>query len=457
MTVEKTNKKSEVVKPTAQAQSPSPKSQPEPGNEAEDAFYSPENSLLEIDAISQRITELSNTLQTPAPNTQWQEANNRIIEFRAELERLQNDLQTHHRQDTKPRIEHEILNSLGQQMEMLAKQVRLSTEQSDRTYEGHLGCIHAVLKELKADIEALKTRSTDTSATDNTTEQITALGQLLVEEFNKLGSGHGTGQAIDQLSEKISGLENRFDEGLRRFLEESEDSNSVVEMSCKIDALMTMLENRTPSPSATEVDYRHQIDALTERVAKTQSTLEILVNSINRKLPTVTQQDAKAARQPAATVPPATASVPTAAAPTVAPASPSWEQQKKALLEGYGFESPETEPQTPTQTPAVQAATPDNNPEDRPVSIPDPLPEAEIESTPELEDLKTQLEEKLRRAEIEISIERAKIHQERRELETIQHDINQQQAKIESHSGEPDNDKGDNEEGGRRWSRFLGN
>ena len=109
------------------------------------------------------------------------------------------------------------------------------------------------------------------------------------------------------------------------------------------------------------------------------------------------------------------------------------------------------------QTQAVQAATPDNNPEDRPVCIPDPLPEAEIKSTPELEDLKTQLEEKLRRAEIEISIERAKIHQERRELETIQHDINQQQAKIESQSGEPDNDKGDNEEGGRRWSRFLGN
>ncbi|MCP4887998.1 MAG: hypothetical protein GY904_15445, partial [Planctomycetaceae bacterium] len=80
-----------------------------------------------------------------------------------------------------------------------------------------------------------------------------------------------------------------------------------------------------------------------------------------------------------------------------------------------------------------------------------------IESTPELEDLKTQLEEKLRRAEIEISIERAKIHQERRELETIQHDINQQQAKLESHSAEPGKEKGGNEEGGRRWSRFLGN
>ena len=450
MTVEKTNQKSEAVKPTAQAQSPSPKSQPEPGNEAEDAFYSPENSLLEIDAISQRITELSNTLPTPAPNTPWQEANNRIIEFRAELERLQNDLQTNHRQDTTPRIEHEILKSLGQQMEMLAKQVRLSTEQSDRTYEGHLGCIHAVLKELKADIEALKTNRIDTSTTDNTPEQIAALGQLLVEEFKELGNGPGTGQAIDQLSEKICALENRFDEGSRRFLEENDDGNSVVEMSCKIDALKAMLENRTPSPSATEVDYRHEIDALTERVAKTQSTLEILVNSINRMLPTVTQQDANAARQPPATAPPA-------AAPTVAPTSPSWEQQKKALLAGYGVESPETEPQTPAQTPPVQEATPDHLPENRPVSTPAPLPEAEIESTPELEDLKTQLEEKLRRAEIEISIERAKIHQERRELETIQHDINQQQAKIESHSAEPDKDKGDNEEGGRRWTRFLGN
>ncbi len=446
MTVEKTNKKSEVVKPTAQTQSPSPKSQPE----ADDGFYSPENSLLEIDAISQRIAELSNTLQTPAPNTQWQEANNRIIEFRAELERLQNDLQIHHRQDTKPRIEHEILKSLGQQMEMLAKQVRLSTEQSDRTYEGHLGCIHAVLKELKADIEALKTNRIDTSTTDNTPEQIAALGQLLVEEFKELGSGPGTGQAIDQLSEKICALENRFDEGSRRFLEENDDGNSVVEMSCKIDALMAMLENRTPSPSANEVDYRHEIDALTERVAKTQSTLEILVDSINRMLPTVTQQDANAAQQPPATAPPA-------AAPTVAPTSPSWEQQKKALLAGYGVESPETEQQTPTQTPPVQEATPDHLPENRPVSTPAPLPEAEIESTPELDDLKTQLEEKLRRAEIEISIERAKIHQERRELETIQHDINQQQAKIESHSAEPDKDKGDNEEGGRRWTRFLGN
>ena len=126
-------------------------------------------------------------------------------------------------------------------------------------------------------------------------------------------------------------------------------------------------------------------------------------------------------------------------------------------MAGYGVESPETEQQTPTQTPPVQEATPDHPPENRPVSTPAPLPEAEIESTPELDDLKTQLEEKLRRAEIEISIERAKIHQERRELETIQHDINQQQAKIESHSAEPDKDKGDNEEGGRRWTRFLGN
>ncbi|MDG2012121.1 MAG: hypothetical protein P8J33_01355 [Pirellulaceae bacterium] len=473
MTVENTNKKSDVAQPSKDTPYHASESPPEAISDSGEDFYSPENSLLQIDSISQRIADLSDTLQTPDSQNLWHEANARIIEFRAELARLQNDLQTQHQQDRTPTIEHEILRALGQQMEALAQQVRLSTEQSDRTYEGNLSCIHAVLKELKADIEVLKSTDTNASAADNTTEQIAALGQLLVEEFDKLGTTHGTGQAIDLLSKRFnaleerlaqpipgvesnsplyemddritqllgtfSNIENRFNEISSPSSEEHEDSSSILEMSCKIDALMALLENRAPTPSTTELDYRHQIDALTERVTKTQSTLDSLVTSIKQMMPVVTNQ------RPA----------PTTEQPIPA-ALPSWEQQKKAILEGYGFDSPESKTQAPL--PKTQNQPTPQDAAEAKLETPAPtLSESESETPPELEDLKTQLEEKLRRAEIEISIERAKIHQERRELETIQHDITRQQAKIESHNVPATNDDGDNEEGGRRWSRFLGN
>ena len=113
-----------------------------------------------------------------------------------------------------------------------------------------------------------------------------------------------------------------------------------------------------------------------------------------------------------------------------------WEQQKKAMLEGYA----EGEEGGEASAPAAAASS---------------------DSSDDVERMKAELEEKLRRAEIDISIERAKMHQERRDLEEMQNDLDRQQKKIKSHGPAPSNTPGEEEdedgEGGGRWSRFLGN
>ena len=131
------------------------------------------------------------------------------------------------------------------------------------------------------------------------------------------------------------------------------------------------------------------------------------------------------------------------------------------MLRDHGVSTPfekETDSAPAVYEPSIQSA----------ISEPEAATIANTESqtsigedtpTPELEELKSQLEERLRQAEIEISIERAKLHKERRELETIQNEIHRQQVKLDA-EGQPIRDTKDgkaNKTSDGRWSRFLGN
>ncbi len=139
----------------------------------------------------------------------------------------------------------------------------------------------------------------------------------------------------------------------------------------------------------------------------------------------------------------------------------SWEQQKKKLLQG---ESGEPGPAAMTLKP-VQTNGRQNNESPSAVTTTacpsslslESLIEHELSLLDESEQarrvrwLRERLEERLREAEIEISIERAKLIRERRELENNRMDF---EATIARGQNSPA--RGVDQDAGSRWMRFLG-
>ena len=563
-----------------------------PSNEDSDALYSPESSFLQIDSIAQRIANLTEDLQQSDSRSDWDSANEKIIAFESELTRLQIEVQKQAQLKNQSQVGNELLGAIGEQLESLTEELRNTASQNNQYYEGNLGCIHAVLKELKADIETftqqtntgdtatalqnltqqvaatsaltpsveeliqnvqkigldtstqltsetlkqhfdslaahLPTRnefenlaakiesttdllkieafpenSTDTAQIDELSEQIHALAEWLATTIGKPEEKPDHTDAIQALAEKMDSLEQsigvqkldsqneqrlremddrlsqltghwtQFEASIKETLaapkDEGKTESIVDEMTKKLDALATQMENQIASASHPEIEFQAQFEQLSTELAETKSMVNQLTDCIGQLLradrnqtfsppeptgPSPSLPTNEAELTPEADEPPPTET-------KIPLGSPSWEQQKQALLRDHGVKAPianKTEPAPSVYEPEQES--PVNEPEVPVASSSEAQPSTHEEApTPELADLKSELEEKLRRAEIEISIERAKLHQERRELETIQNEIHRQQVKIDS-QGEPlpnPKDGESNEQSGRRWSRFLGN
>ena len=353
-------------------------------------------------------------------------------------------------------------------------------------------------------IQAFPENRSDGTNTDELSEQIHALGEwlattignpeeksdntnelkVLLEKMNSLeiaiGNQPSDSQSeqrlremdhrLSQLTDRWANLETSIKETLAAPKSDGNTESIIDEMAEKLDSLSIRLENQSPVASPLETELQAKFDLLSNDLAETKSMVnqltdcigQLLAAGLNQAMPTPTPSDSTApASIPEAPTAPEPQPEPTPKETKIALGSPSWEQQKQALLRDHGVSTPvakTTEPESDVCEPKIDSSVIES--EEAVASTTESRQPTDKETpTPELEDLKSELEEKLRRAEIEISIERAKLHQERRELETIQNEIHRQQVKIDA-QGQPipnPKDGESKEQSVRRWSRFLGN
>jgi len=367
----------------------------------------------------------------------------------------------------------EQLDQLNQKIDLMVTSIDPSTQLAE--FETQLSTIQQTLSanepvlELKQQVEklhdfvklgALEAEQFDASRINAMAEQITAIGQMLVEQKGSGSSGSGgvPSEQMESLSAKVDALvdwvqsrpaedaENKGSEELTELMEKFEALQQFVSdklsaepaedqsgeqlqiLAGKLDAMNVTLENQSQTPSTFEgeiPDYSDQIQTLAEKIEQTQETVTTLVSTLVPLVESI-QNGARVVGNENGE--PAT----------------DWESQKASILEGYGVEADGEGGESAAEQAAVVTMLDENG---QPTS-------------PELESLRSELEEKLRRAEIDISIERAKIHQERRDLEEMQNDLERRQQKIKSHG--PQNTSGSEEDGedgesSGRWSRFMGN
>ena len=142
------------------------------------------------------------------------------------------------------------------------------------------------------------------------------------------------------------------------------------------------------------------------------------------------------------------------------PAS-DWQKQKQAMMAMYGGESETTESQdaTPAEVNASQpqADAPDSSDSGTAVNE---APGSTEETS--VDELKAELNSKIREAEVEMSINRARLMQERVEFERAQAELERRAAKLEAklaaNSGDDDASADESDEGIMgRFKRHLGN
>ena len=272
-------------------------------------------------------------------------------------------------------------------------------------------------------VQLLNNRDTSTSGPENT------------EQLN---------ESVAQLIEKFDALRQSVDSGHSSSVGGSENIGRFETLTEKLESLSALLESRDGSSLSIEgnaSDVSEQIKSLSKKFDRTQETVKQLAESF---APAVTDTNNEPRHQE-----------PDKAEDTSEKPLSGWEKQKKELLEGYGVETPKkVAPKIVDEVITDEEEPPKTNDDD---SLEKDNAEREL-STPEIDELRTQLEDKLRQAEVDISIERAKMHQERRDLDEKHSDLDRKQTKLDTHSPNSDTDppgEKDDKSGGR-WSRFLG-
>lgn len=108
-----------------------------------------------------------------------------------------------------------------------------------------------------------------------------------------------------------------------------------------------------------------------------------------------------------------------------------WEKQKEAMLSKYGIDSDYRETDGSSPPPSTKPANP-TEAHKKPTSQPSLQDSIEHHDSADIDALKTELNEKLREAEIELSIGRAKISQQQAEIASRQVDLERRSEALES-------------------------
>ena len=108
-----------------------------------------------------------------------------------------------------------------------------------------------------------------------------------------------------------------------------------------------------------------------------------------------------------------------------------WEKQKEAMLSKYGIDSDYRETDGSSPPPSTKPASP-TEAHKKPTSQPSLQDSIEHHDSADIDALKTELNEKLREAEIELSIGRAKISQQQAEIAARQVDLERRSEALES-------------------------
>jgi hypothetical protein len=159
-----------------------------------------------------------------------------------------------------------------------------------------------------------------------------------------------------------------------------------------------------------------------------------------------------------------------------APAQLSWEMQKQMLMSGLAEDTKTSPPPQTSTVPKTKASSflksggpPACDEQDdgakesddsalQPACAKDTTALGHCDQSQEIRRLRSKLEDKLRDAEIEISIERARIHRARRDLEQQRVEFEREVMRMQNEkSSGKSNSKNNKKKDSNRWARFLGN
>ncbi len=271
---------------------------------------------------------------------------------------------------------------------------------------------------------------------DQVGERLSAIESTMMSF--QLGEGDGGTASFDLFAPSFEALTGKL-ETLQAYVENQPqtsadyDSASVEQLSQRVEQIAEHLAQQPVSDG--EGSNHEALEALSSRLAQTESAISCLVNALQ---PIIERLDSQ----------PLPAANPGEGGEASADDSgeSSWESQKRAMLQGYGVEYEEEASDSTGDAPIDHDSADGEH-----VATSSVGEDGDVDS-PEVDNLRAELEEKLRRAEVEISIERAKLLRERHELEQKETDMQREIAKLAE-----EEETNENGESPGRWSRFLGN
>ena len=216
--------------------------------------------------------------------------------------------------------------------------------------------------------------------------------------------------------------------------------NPVERSSDLLDALQQLVDHcQSADASSTQ-----RLDDLTEQLNETRQAVHSLTRSIEPVLDWVRGQESAGDAESGDEID-----------------TNSWEYRKQSLLNDYSDDDEAAQSDSEEDdSPAASAPATSHTPAKQQLDgaegswLEDDTGDFDEAWSPEVMDLRSILEEKLRRAEIEISIERARLHRVNQELEQRRTDLELQVAQFEANAAD-----GSDQQSGRkksRLSRFLG-
>ena len=213
------------------------------------------------------------------------------------------------------------------------------------------------------------------------------------EQLNKLDSNIQASQArFDSLDEKIASAPSSSELGATGA--DPQLSSQLNMIGSDLAGIVSIFENKFAS---LERIFQHQSDS---------------VNGLHAKLSTadITKPEVNAAPQTdASAVPPAATD----------PSASNWQQQKQAMMSMYG-DAADAQPLDQVATNAANDASNDQ------------IKQAADAEAAEIDKLKSELKSKLREAEVELSIKRARLSQERAAFERNQVELERRSSRLEA-------------------------
>ena len=261
------------------------------------------------------------------------------------------------------------------------------------------------------------------------------------DQLNKLDSNvQSVNTRLDSLNEKIDSSPTRNESGISET--ESQLKPQLDMIGSDLAGVVLKFEDKFASLERTFRDQCETVNGFYAKISAADGLSTEATTSLKADSPKTDNPKADASVEPVAET--------KEAAPVADDSLSDWERQKQAMLANYGDASKDQSPADgKSEKSAIEASS-------------DPSEKTPTTDADEVESLKQQLNSKLREAEVELSINRARLSQERAAFERNQAELDRRSASLEAKFAamKGDEDGGDDNSATdymTRIKRHLGN